>query len=562
MNFVNLLSTVSFSSLTVISEEVISAAVKYPLISKIITWLIGLISDVGIGIILFTVALKLITLPLDIYSRASMKKNSLKMEAMQDDLKKLQKQYANNKELYQQKMMALYKKNGYSAFSACLPTIVSLVFFIIVIGAFSSYSRISELKVINEMAKAYNEELVLVLDDDGNKAVGKDEDGELFVYTDSALKNYSEFFELPTERSGNVEEVSLKFSTLENPDNKLFKDFPKIKNYFTFAGEFNYENENLKENLSCVAQDYIIRKVPSELLQTISEDSLISGEKCVKLRPNGYYQFTDKASFIRQVNAWFISGDIQEDLSVYFDENKGIDASAIVFSDGELIAKANMLSEKTVGNFAIESVIEDYKNDVILDKARQSAKDKYDEVKAKSNVFFWVKNIWVADSPFNTAISDFSSFTSRVNGNKNTLITSGYEYTYDEATAYLPEEKEKGFGKGNGYFVLIVLSIASMLLSTLISSKQQKTQMELSTVDGNEGTAAQSQKMMMWIMPITFGIFAFIYSAGFSIYMITSTLLSTISTILINKLVERKFNKKIQEEIDDKFGQARYGKRR
>ena len=35
---------------------------------------------------------------------------------VKDDLEKLKKQYKNNERLYQQKMMALYKKNGYSAF--------------------------------------------------------------------------------------------------------------------------------------------------------------------------------------------------------------------------------------------------------------------------------------------------------------------------------------------------------------------------------------------------------------------------------------------------------------
>ena len=88
-----------------------SISAKYQWILNVITWFINLVADVGMGIMLFTLALKLITLPLDIFSRASMKKNALKMEMMRGDLEKLQKQYANNKQLYQQKMMALYKKN-------------------------------------------------------------------------------------------------------------------------------------------------------------------------------------------------------------------------------------------------------------------------------------------------------------------------------------------------------------------------------------------------------------------------------------------------------------------
>ena len=79
--------------------------VKYAWLLQIIESLINAVVDVGLGIIIFTLILKLITLPLDIFSRASMKKNALKMEMMRDDLEKLQKQYANNKQLYQQKMI-------------------------------------------------------------------------------------------------------------------------------------------------------------------------------------------------------------------------------------------------------------------------------------------------------------------------------------------------------------------------------------------------------------------------------------------------------------------------
>ena len=74
---------------------------------------------IAIGILLFSLLLKIIPLPLDIYSRVANKKNALRMERMRPELEKLQKQYANNKELYQKKMMALYKKEGYSTFAAC-----------------------------------------------------------------------------------------------------------------------------------------------------------------------------------------------------------------------------------------------------------------------------------------------------------------------------------------------------------------------------------------------------------------------------------------------------------
>ena len=69
--------------------------------------------------------------------------------------------------------------------------------------------------------------------------------------------------------------------------------------------------------------------------------------------------------------------------------------------------------------------------------------------------------------------------------------------------------------------------------------------MQLSSVDGQ---GAQTQKMMMWMMPIMFGVFAFIYNASFSIYMIISSGLSTVSTVIINKIVEKKFKKQAEED--------------
>ena len=58
----------------------------------VIYWLISVSSSIAVGVILFTVILKLITFPFDLYSRVSMKKNSLLMEEMRPELEKLQRQ--------------------------------------------------------------------------------------------------------------------------------------------------------------------------------------------------------------------------------------------------------------------------------------------------------------------------------------------------------------------------------------------------------------------------------------------------------------------------------------
>ena len=138
MNFFNLLANVTFFN------EL--HTIELDFIGKFIKWLVAITGSVGIAIILFSLALKLITLPFDVYQRVSMRKQNLKMKQNQARMEKLQKQYANDKETYNQKVMEMYKENGISMFSSCLPMILSMVIFFIAIGAFNSFAAYSNVK--------------------------------------------------------------------------------------------------------------------------------------------------------------------------------------------------------------------------------------------------------------------------------------------------------------------------------------------------------------------------------------------------------------------------------
>ena len=126
-------------------------------LGKIVRAIIEGVGAVGLGVIVFTLILKLITTPFDVYQRVKMRKQSLIMRDMKDDLDKLQKQYANDKQTYSIKMMELQKKNGYSMFGACLPMIISFVILIVAISAFQSFSQYANLNMYEQMAHAYNE---------------------------------------------------------------------------------------------------------------------------------------------------------------------------------------------------------------------------------------------------------------------------------------------------------------------------------------------------------------------------------------------------------------------
>lgn len=85
----------------------------------------GLIGqNFGLAIILFTLAIRLLTFPL---TRSQMKSTQAMQELQQSKKwQKIQKKYKNNKEKLAQEQMNIYKEMGVSPFSSCLPTILQM----------------------------------------------------------------------------------------------------------------------------------------------------------------------------------------------------------------------------------------------------------------------------------------------------------------------------------------------------------------------------------------------------------------------------------------------------
>ena len=137
----------------------------------------------------------------------------------------------------------------------------------------------------------------------------------------------------------------------------------------------------------------------------------------------------------------------------------------------------------------------------------------------------------------------FDSFVSSLNRATN---LANYEESYNEVTYNLTAEK----GTYNGYFVLIVLAIGMMFLSQFFTMRMQKSMSELGTVDGS---GKRTNKWLLIIMPIIYGIFSFFYSAAFSIYMIVNTTYSFVTTLVVNKALDVKFRKLEERQELDKY---------
>lgn len=438
-------------------------------LAQSIAWLAQVTSSIALAVILFTLALKLITLPFDIHSRISMRKNSLKMEEMRPELEKLQKQYAGDKNLYNQKMMALYKKNGYSMFGACLPVIVTMVIFIIAIQGFNDYSSYQNRMYVHDMSVSYSKVIYDGISND--EYVYYDEAGEKFV-----LNNEKLLAEVPAT-VGQVKNID------DNNDDVVTKIERTGDNQFAIYNDGGY----------------------TKVLVSYST----SGEKTLFEAPR--FQIIEGSLSGRT----FTVGN-EEKVTLKYDEMKTANAE---------------LTEKQF----IEEVC-----------ATASALTFRENITS----FLWVKNIWVADSAMAHPISEDMSGIRAVDScgscgcsscSCTSLDSEGWKENDTALANYkkLISKLDKEQSEPNGYFILVILTAGISLLMQIITSKSQKAQAELQTVDGQ---GAMQQKMMMWMMPIMMALFAFWYTAAFSIYIILSSTISIITTLIINYVIKKKFD--------------------
>lgn len=456
----------------------------------IINWLINLTSSIAVGVILFTLILKLITLPFDFFSRVSMRKNSIKMEEMRGDLEKLQKQYANDKNLYQQKMMALYKKNGYSTFGSCLPSIITLVIFIFAIGAFTSYSHYQNVKYFYDMSVSYNNVIYY--------GIEHDED----------------------------------YIKVEN--NKLVIDYEKLYNE-TVEKEKNNINSN---GVKVYVEDnsVVIDGKTTHVFYVTTENSYIVVRKAYDISAENAIDFNNSSeSFF--INKTKLTDGVKNEYNNNLKNSKGETFVLTAGTDALSVGK----TEEGSGDEGGETPPVDSALAFLQDVGSTMAAKTFRET-PKS--FLWVKNIWIRDGAKANPVENYESFKANgVSGGcagcsscyGDTYVLPGEE-SYNILTKNLTEEKNAP----NGYYILPILTAAITFLMQFIMTKSQKASMELQTVDGQ---GMQTQKMMMWMMPIMMAAFAFMYTAAFSVYIIVSSLISIGSTLLINLYTDKKYGK-------------------
>ncbi len=113
------------------------------------------------GIILLTICIKLVMSPLDFFNKKVTRKNAKMQAVLQPEMAKIQKQYGHDKNLYNQKLSELYKKNNFNIMGSCVfmlvNLILTLVIFLTLWGSLNSMANFKIADQYNQLETVYNQ---------------------------------------------------------------------------------------------------------------------------------------------------------------------------------------------------------------------------------------------------------------------------------------------------------------------------------------------------------------------------------------------------------------------
>jgi len=154
----------------------------------------------------------------------------------------------------------------------------------------------------------------------------------------------------------------------------------------------------------------------------------------------------------------------------------------------------------------------------------------YNDGGAIKESFLWITNVWQPDT-WQNPVPSAADYAKLVGEDR---IDAGF---YDGVMAYVTYEYS---GVWNGWLILVFMSVGLNFLNQFITRKQQGPA-AAQAAPGAPGMGG-SMKMMMWIMPIMIGVFAFMYSSAFTLYMVVNafmTLIVNLSSTGILYLLEK-----------------------
>lgn len=471
----------------------------------------GGIAFYGLRIILLTVCLKLLLSPLDLFQRYKMRKNQLITIRIKPQLEKLEKAYGSNPKVLQQKQAELNRREGMSYLSSCLPMIVTLVVFI---WLWQSLLTTANYKQFDNYVAIYN------------------------VYETAYQTELGDYYDTDTDGL----RVAAKGESEEPP--AVYGDEFTV----AFAGEFSAAFDGTD--------------VSEDAVQSAAESALVSAKETASPdSATAYYGlFTDTYA------DWFVEAFETNVREVTGADKTSMTAdevtAAVAFASPIALQRAKSIVEQYARTVSQNAVFDYY-----------LGQGAFEGKGYEHDSFLWVRDIWSPDVPwssslkkttteFKSAIGAYATEPERsgLDGNRLEKMVNSYE----TVMARVIREADEGV---NGFLIFPVLAVALNVLSQIITRKQQKK----SGQDNAAGQNAGCMKAMLFVMPVIMGVFALMYCAAFTLYMVTnaamSLLINLVTTQISKKMIPidgevktKKVKKSKKSDANDRSDVERYGR--
>ncbi len=207
----------------------------------------------GWTVVVFTIVLRLILSPLDIWQKVIARKNSKAMERMKPQLEALQAKYGDDKQRMQQEQMALYKKEKYSMMGMCLPTIITFVVFFVVFAGFREMVGYQFAQDYKASQTVFNETFSEQIEE--KYGLERGEDDPLFGFGDIPVtQEGGEFRKQAVEAAQEAVKKSYNSQEQRNVRSWLWIKnifvgdnwYEAVPNYVTVTGQSGFANSRLK----------------------------------------------------------------------------------------------------------------------------------------------------------------------------------------------------------------------------------------------------------------------------------------------------------------------------
>ena len=214
----------------------------------------------------------------------------------------------------------------------------------------------------------------------------------------------------------------------------------------------------------------------------------------------------------------------------------------------------------------LQSVYQEYQVGHTEEELTAALNEKYQATSIHAG---WIKNIWQPDSPMANPIMSVDDYN-KSQPQQYRLETEEQKAEYNAIFNHIHTSKQN-----NGYFLLAIIAAVTVFLSMKINAIIAKRQAPKKPVEKKaepiitysmrdakqqNGSAeqpmidpAQMSKIMMWTMPFVYVLFATMQTSAFAIYMIASSVVSTLLSVSFACIIDLILRHMKQPEIKKDF---------